>query len=293
MEKAVLLMDYLNVTQRGDNNFSHKGDKSIDLAGKNSGIDSLRAPFTGTIKKISVDNTVWLESNDVVLYADGTKDYMTIMTIHDNNISDLYVGKVIRQGEVYYSEGSTGYATGNHIHLSVGKGKFTGSGWHKNAYGTYIINNQYEVYKALFILNTMIIKNNGGYNFKITKDLKETTTDTTNNNIYTVVKGDNLTKIAKKFNTSVSEIVQLNNIRNKNLIYVGQKLKIKENITYFKKYTGSSVSIVDALKSINEKYTFEYREKIANKNNINNYVGTSTQNKLILDLLKKGSLIKP
>ena len=90
MEKAVLMMDYLNVTQRGENDYTHKGDKAIDLAGKDIGKDPLKAPFTGTIKKIyASDNAVWLESNNKVLYADGTIDYMTVLTLHDNDISNL------------------------------------------------------------------------------------------------------------------------------------------------------------------------------------------------------------
>lgn len=44
---------------------------------------------------------------------------------------------------------------------------------------------------------------------------------------YTVQKGDTLYAIARKFKTSVSELVQLNNISNPSLISVGQKLKIK------------------------------------------------------------------
>lgn len=44
---------------------------------------------------------------------------------------------------------------------------------------------------------------------------------------YVVQKGDNLTKIAKKFNTTVDKLVELNNIENPNLIYPGQKLKVK------------------------------------------------------------------
>ena len=44
---------------------------------------------------------------------------------------------------------------------------------------------------------------------------------------YTVVKGDNLTKIAKKFGTTVNQLVAWNNIQNKNLIYAGQKLRVR------------------------------------------------------------------
>ncbi len=53
------------------------------------------------------------------------------------------------------------------------------------------------------------------------------TTNTTSSITYTVVKGDTLTKIAKKYNVSVDSLVKLNNIKNKNVIYVGQKIKIK------------------------------------------------------------------
>ena len=45
--------------------------------------------------------------------------------------------------------------------------------------------------------------------------------------VYTVKKGDNLTKIAKKYNTTVDELVELNNIENPNLIYPGQKIRVK------------------------------------------------------------------
>ncbi|EIR6826644.1 LysM peptidoglycan-binding domain-containing protein [Listeria innocua] len=44
---------------------------------------------------------------------------------------------------------------------------------------------------------------------------------------YTVKSGDNLTAIAKKYKTSVSKLQSLNNIKNPNLIKVGQKLRVK------------------------------------------------------------------
>ena len=43
---------------------------------------------------------------------------------------------------------------------------------------------------------------------------------------YTVKKGDTLSAIAKKYNTTASNIAKLNNIKNVNRIYVGQKLII-------------------------------------------------------------------
>lgn len=44
---------------------------------------------------------------------------------------------------------------------------------------------------------------------------------------YTVVSGDNLTKIANKYGTTVNQLVSWNNIANPNLIYPGQKLRVK------------------------------------------------------------------
>jgi murein DD-endopeptidase len=43
---------------------------------------------------------------------------------------------------------------------------------------------------------------------------------------YTVVSGDNLTKIAAKHGTTVAKLVELNGIKNANLINVGQVLKL-------------------------------------------------------------------
>lgn len=45
--------------------------------------------------------------------------------------------------------------------------------------------------------------------------------------VYIVKKDDTLSSIAKKYNTSVSKLVQLNKIKNPNLIMVGQKIKIR------------------------------------------------------------------
>ena len=173
MEKAVLNIKTLNVTQGMNGSFSHNGELAIDIGGA---CEWFKAPFTGTIKRIYANtNTVWLESNEKVLYADGTIDYMTIMTHHDNDISDLYVGKVIKQGEVYYHPGVKGYATGSHIHMGVGRGKFVSPGWYKGQYQPQIdgyawpIYNQYDVTKALFLYDKINVQY-AMYDWKKTSD---------------------------------------------------------------------------------------------------------------------------
>jgi LysM repeat protein len=48
---------------------------------------------------------------------------------------------------------------------------------------------------------------------------------------YTVVSGDTLWKIAAKFNTTISEIVTLNNLDPNKYLYIGQKLKVPATVS--------------------------------------------------------------
>lgn len=50
---------------------------------------------------------------------------------------------------------------------------------------------------------------------------------TSKSNTYTVKKGDTLSEIAKKYGTTVSQLQKLNNIKDPNVIYAGQILKLK------------------------------------------------------------------
>lgn len=65
-----------------------------------------------------------------------------------------------------------------------------------------------------------------GYNYDEIQQLVNKKLNSTEE-IYIVKSGDNLTNIAKHYGTTIDTIVKLNNIKNPNLIYVGQKLKIK------------------------------------------------------------------
>ncbi len=160
-------MKYLNVTQ-GVLVGTHKGSYAVDVAGKDYRRDNVFAPFTGVVKKIWANgNTVWLQSLAPVLFADGTIDYAVASFTHDDDVSDLKVGQVIQQGQVFYQEGMKGFVTGNHVHLEIGRGKFTGTGWYNNSFGFWTINRKYLPHKAFFLDGTIII-NTGGYAWKRT-----------------------------------------------------------------------------------------------------------------------------
>lgn len=98
---------------------------------------------------------------------------------------------------------------------------------------------------------------------------------TTSTSTYKVVSGDSLSKIAKKFGTTTSNLQNLNGIKNVNLIRVGQVLKIKSTsasvttssskVTYHKvtknetvselaKRYGSSIAQIKIWNGLNSKY---------------------------------------
>ncbi|WP_122638594.1 LysM peptidoglycan-binding domain-containing protein [Romboutsia sp. Marseille-P6047] len=96
---------------------------------------------------------------------------------------------------------------------------------------------------------------------------------------YVVEEGDTLSGIARRFNTTVAELVRINNIQNPNLIYVGQVLKIETSASSNdeKSFTGSYiVKYGDTLTSIAEKFNTTV-SNLVELNNIQNpnliYVG--------------------
>ena len=74
-----------------------------------------------------------------------------------------------------------------------------------------------------------------------------------------------------------------------NVLY---KEPVAKKVVYYPKYKGKSKSLVDALKSLGINSGKNNRKWIATLNGIKNYTGTATQNTKLLNLLKRGTLIK-
>lgn len=175
MQKAILPLRYIGISQPMNGKTSHIGLKAIDFGWNSNYYEQstvLLAPFDGKVVwKKGSSNTIAFQSNEKVEYADGTIDYMTIITAHDNNAPA--VGKTFKQGEVYSHSGTAG-GVPLHCHLEVQKGKFKSYTEIRNTsydgrYNSYIFPNTYIPYEALFIRNDELFtanKANNPYTWK-------------------------------------------------------------------------------------------------------------------------------
>lgn len=174
-ETAYFPGSILKVTQGAYNQFngySHGSQNAFDLGGNSNYV----APFTGKIVDIwSAYNVVTLQSTNKVYYADGTLDYMTVSFVHDNNISNLKEGMIIKQGTVFYQPGTkdpTGKTTGTHLHIAVKRGKVNSYFFSGNVYPN----------DAFWLKSTTSISQRGGYAWA----KKGSTTTLVNGGVYTI-----------------------------------------------------------------------------------------------------------
>lgn len=190
MSKNYLIfpMKVMGITQTYDGKTSHyvsshgsPADYPIDIAGADTGRSPFYCPcdeikvvkIAGDVTGANHANGAWLVSTSEVDFADGTRDFVTIKFVHMNNSdfgkNGIYVGRKYKRGELIGYEG-TSHASGNHVHMSAGKGGLKGSGWTKNSKGSWVITTTHGTAKpeTLFFVDPEFtsIKNAKGLTFK-------------------------------------------------------------------------------------------------------------------------------
>ena len=143
----------MNITQGYNDNYTHKRhsegnlkDYPIDDACGSSNNSYFYCPCDEMVVKkvygvgLRASNTIWLESTTPVITPTFT-DYITIMIVHpeDKDLKNVYVGRKYQRNEVLFPKGADGFATGPHFHITLGRGKMSGSGWAKNNLGLWIL----------------------------------------------------------------------------------------------------------------------------------------------------------
>ena len=196
-------------------------DYPIDDGCSDTGKDYIFCPCDSmTVRRIygvgeNGTNTVWLQSDKKVSFADGTREYITMLITHpdDKDLKRLYVGQKFNRKEKICREGKDG-ATANHLHISGGKGKIQGNGWVKNTKGKWVltVTGSTEKPENLFFIDTDFTKvlSMGGLNFRRLKDVDEDYPKGTykvNCDLLYVRKGPS-TKYAKKAFSELSPLAQ-------------------------------------------------------------------------------------
>jgi len=200
-DRMVFGMHHLNITQigtayTGSGTYSHPSWE-LDLAGEDTGIDywynlmkntGLKCLGTwgtsGTYFFGTCDPSTGAKKN--VYCADGKLRVITLAMTH--SARTFTVGKIYKTGEVVYTEGTKGKATGNHIHLEVAEGWQTTKV--QNSKGYYNVTGIMDARKVFFIYTpyTTVISN-VGINFKTCTEL--TYTEPTYKNTASSAKNNN------------------------------------------------------------------------------------------------------
>ena len=158
-EVALFPLEYLNMSQDEGGDFSHAGTLAMDFLGWGISGRLLKCPYYAPVSCTCIGSTesanrIW-QSNNKVLFADGTVDYMTWVQAHDNNPHP--VGTVLNQGDLLGHTGTAGNVTGDHLHLNVAKGKY--ANWEQvPPNNNWQLKNSIHIYDALFVNDTVIIR---------------------------------------------------------------------------------------------------------------------------------------
>ena len=106
---------------------------------------------------------------------------------------------------------------------------------------------------------------------------------------------DTVNQNTNNLSTQISGVEnKVNSVVNNTTINNTSSSKTAKTVKYYepiKSYKGNS--FVDALKKRGVNASMSFRKKIASVNGIKNYTGTAKQNSKLLNLMKKGKLIKP
>ena len=182
------------------NKTSHQG---IDIVKSKGQLDYITSHSDGVVVYSSdgcnkTDKTGGSYGNHVIIkHKNG---YYTLYAHMSYKTVKVRSGQNVKKGQILGFMGNTGHSFGGPLHFEVRNTK------NVRIDPTKYINSNLPNNAKQTIINKVVTK--------ITK-------------VYTVKSGDTLSGIAKKYKTTVPNLVKLNNIKKANFIKVGQKIKLK------------------------------------------------------------------
>lgn len=184
----------------------------MDIA--QSGTHSIYAAASGTVTR-SYYSSSYGECVMIMHDIKG-KTYETVYAHMRSGSRRFKVNEKVKQGEVIGIMGNTGQSTGQHLHFELHVGRWNSS------------------------------KSSATDPLPFLKEYSSEKANQSTSSTYKVNAGDTLSTIAKKSNTTVDLLVKLNDIKNQNLIYPGQVLKLPTKIIYHIVRKGDTLSRIAA-----------------------------------------------
>jgi murein DD-endopeptidase MepM/ murein hydrolase activator NlpD len=190
----------------------------------------IEAPFDGVVTEAKKSTAAGGGFGNFVMihHVINGEHYTTLFAHMGDDTIKVKVGQKVEAGTPLGKMASTGMSTGKHLHWELHKGKK----YEWSATGVNFIE-PVAFFDALIKLEA--IKGTAGDATPADAPVAPAPVHSKApivkataavGSTYTVVSGDNLTRIASRYGTTVAALVKLNGIKNANLINVGQVLKL-------------------------------------------------------------------
>ncbi len=179
-------------------------------------------------------DSIYALSDGVVRMSTYYGAYGKIITIrHYNGLESVYshnhenfvkVGDVVKAGQRIATCGTTGNARGSHLHFEVRVEGITINPAHLLNFETKTIHEGSLVIKKTGPKSVAVIASEMQDKLKAQEEAKMASTDPV---YHTIVSGNTLSALAKRYGTTVSAICKLNNINSRTILKLGRKLRVK------------------------------------------------------------------
>lgn len=159
-EVMLFPLEYLYISQDEGGSTSHLHTYSIDFLGwgYNGRVNAcpIYAPCSCKCVNVSfASHSRVFQSLNKVHFPDGTFDYVTFNTMHDNNpIASL--NQIFQQGDLIAHTGDAGHATGDHVHFNTARGTY--QGFYDVGTGHYQLVNSTHIYNTCYVNDTTIVR---------------------------------------------------------------------------------------------------------------------------------------
>ena len=173
-------------------NSKNYSDKPWDEACKDSGRDYFIPQNDFIIEEVlginnNITNSVRLKSvNKLYMPYKNEPDYLCLTLTHMNedNLKQVHKNQILKKGSKILLEGTDGYATGNHFHITANTGKYYGLLKNSNGSWCYTYEKSLLPNEAFYVdTDFTIIRNSKGYTFKNKPDIPKVGTPVLKNEL--------------------------------------------------------------------------------------------------------------